>query len=442
MFIGSIPNQVLEQAGRAVDFTNWKRAFVACSGSFKIERFLAKRCPGIEITGNDVSLVSCALGSLAAGEPLEFTFVQELEWLEPLRVVADPVGRVGLLMIALNCGTYATGATNRYKAGHLGQIKERAEPLAEAARAKIVKALDELDLVAFEPGDFISLALKAAEDGQGVVSFPPTYRGGYERQYRFLTANVQWPSPSYEVFNPSDLGKFVDRLDAIGNPWLIFTDQAIDDREPVTEFQAGRAKPIFGYSNSSHHAALTTRRPATTPFNYVPLDVSKLGPRSKVELVPATSGQASYIKDIYLAKNIKHAPGMANLLVYVDGMLAGLMIFALSRHQVYDPNEIYLLSDLSLSREGRISKLIARLATSKPVISWLESRFLRRFAYVVTTAFSKHPVSMKYRGVFDLLKRTETAGGFMLNYGKPTTREKVETIYRWWWREHGSKING
>lgn len=442
MFIGTIPNQVLEQANRSIDFSYWQRTFVACSGSFKIERFIAQRFPTMEITGNDVSLVSCALGSLAAGDPIDFTFTGELEWLEPLRVAADPVGRVGLLMIALNCGTYATGATNRYKAGHLSQIKDRAEPLAEAARAKIVKALDQLQLVDFQMGDFVTLALKAAEEGQGVISFPPTYRGGYERQYKFLGNNISWTAPTYDVFDPAALGGFLDRLDLIGNPWLIFSDQAIAGRDPVTEFQAGRAKPIYGYSNVSRHAALDTRRPATTPFAYEPLDLSKLGPRSRVELVPATSGQASYVKDIYLAKNIKHAPGMANLLVYVDGMLAGLIIFALSRHQVYDPNEIYLLSDLSTSREGRISKLIARLTTSKPVISWLEGRFLRRFSYVVTTAFSKHPVSMKYRGVFDQLKRTETAGGFMLNYGKPTTGEKIETIYRWWWREHGSKING
>jgi hypothetical protein len=432
---------VLDQAGRVVDFGQWKRVFVACSGSFKIERFLAQKWPDLEITGNDVSLLSCALGGLAAGSPVAFRFKDELAWLEPAREEADDVGRAALLMIALNASTYASGKPNRYKLGHLDQIKARLEPLAQAARDKFVKALDELHLVDFQGGDFAALGLQAARDGSGVISFPPTYRGGYERQYRFLSANVEWTQPSYDVFDPADLSTYLNKLDATQAPWLVFCDQAIEGREPVTEFRAGRAKPIYGYGNTAQRAALRRKRPSSQPFDYKQLDVAKLGPRSKVALVPASSAQANYVKDIFLAKHIKHSPGMANLLVYVDDMLAGLIIYSLSRHQVYSADEIYLLSDLSTSREGRISKLIARLALSGPVISWLESRFLRRFGFVVTTAFAKNPVSMKYRGVFDLLKRVETPGGFMLNYGKPVTREKLDTAYRWWWREHGSKIN-
>ncbi len=442
MFVGTIPSPVLDQATRAVDFGSWQRLFVACSGSFKIERFLSKKWPDLEITGNDVSLLSCALGGLAAGTPVEFTFKGELDWLEAEREAADGAGRVALLMLALSAALYTGGKPNLYKTRHLDQIKARLVSLAKAGRDKIVKGLDELNLVDFKAGDFTTLALEAAREGQGVVSFPPTYRGGYERQYRFLAANTEWAAPTYELFDPAGLSDFVGQLDATGSPWLVFTDQLLEGREPVTEFQSGRQKPVFGYAMAAVRGALRRVAPKATPFTYTPLDVTKLTNRSRVALVPATTGQANYVKDLFLAKNIKHTPGTANLLVYVDGMLAGLIIFALSRFQVYAPDEVYLLSDLSTSRDGRISKLIARLTLSGPVISWLEARFLRRFNFVVTTAFSKHPASMKYRGVFDLLKRVENPDGFMLNYGKAVTREKLDTAYRWWWREHGSKING
>lgn len=60
---------------------------------------------------------------------------------------------------------------------------------------------------------------------------------------------------------------------------------------------------------------------------------------------------------------------------------------------------------------------------------------------MVTTAFTKHPNSMKYRGVFKKLSRRENdAGdGYVIQYGGPLVEDTPEQIYRQWWKKHGSK---
>ena len=80
--------------------------------------------------------------------------------------------------------------------------------------------------------------------------------------------------------------------------------------------------------------------------------------------------------------------------------------------------------------EKQIARALERYTDAHPMGNWMRQIF--GIGPVLSAGLLAHIN----------IERTETAGGFMLNYGKPTTREKVETIYRWWWREHGSKING
>ena len=62
MFIGAVPMPVVNQLLRAVDCSSWPEIFVCCSGSFRVDRALKDRYPDKAVRGNDVSLVSCAVG--------------------------------------------------------------------------------------------------------------------------------------------------------------------------------------------------------------------------------------------------------------------------------------------------------------------------------------------------------------------------------------------
>jgi hypothetical protein len=439
MFIGGLPDGVLHQIVHSTDIGTWPSVWVMCSGAFRIERTLHKYFPALEIHSNDVSLLTCAVGTLASGGTFDIRYKGALEWFEEHLADAGFGDRVSALLVAGQISRFATGKANAYKAAHVEHIKGRFPELLDKARQKIANVTANLSVDSFHPGDFRDQPTRALEAGGGVIGFPPTYKGGYEALYRFLHGNIDWPEPEYGVFDPETLPAVVDKIEASGIPWIIGCDRTLEGRAPLAEFRPGRNHPLYTFGTLGKPSLRIKPATKAEPFAYAPLELEKINADSKVKLIRIDGAKANFIKDIYLAKHITRATGMINFAVLLDGMLAGLMIYALSQHQVYSPREIYLLSDLSTSREAKLSKLIARLALSSTVLRELEKWIVRPFDFVVTTAFSKHPVSMKYRGVFDLLKRQQTDEGYMLNYGHARINETPQQIFSWWWKKYGSK---
>ncbi len=133
----------------------------------------------------------------------------------------------------------------------------------------------------------------------------------------------------------------------------------------------------------------------------------------------------NFLKDIYLAKGIANTGGLANFLVLIDGNLAGGFIYARSK---FGDDNIYLLSDFALSPKSRVSKLIAMLTTSETLIARMEIKLMQRIGKVYSTAFTNKPVSMKYRGIFELVGRKPG----MLNYASEIRRQTPAAIYADW----------
>ena len=145
----------------------------------------------------------------------------------------------------------------------------------------------------------------------------------------------------------------------------------------------------------------------------------------------------TFLKDVYLKKGITHTPGMVNYLVRVDDMLVGGLIYTLPKFG--EKASIYLLSDFAISQQGRLSKLVTRLACNGEILHDLGKRFVNRYREVKTTAFSDNPVSMKYRGIFELSKREEKnapEGKFMLNYVGARIDETPQQAFEWWYGKH------
>jgi hypothetical protein len=65
-------------------------------------------------------------------------------------------------------------------------------------------------------------------------------------------------------------------------------------------------------------------------------------------------------------------------------------------------------------------------------VRFAEIKLLLRFARVETTVFTDKPVSMKYRGIFELKARKP---GF-LQYVSPVRRQGVQAIYREWFERY------
>lgn len=170
----------------------------------------------------------------------------------------------------------------------------------------------------------------------------------------------------------------------------------------------------------------------------------------KVSIKKLTSGQFFSLRSQYMNHNIK--PGSPNLAyaVLVDGVIIGSFALmkqnSLSNFDKYiQTPSIYLLSDfpVSNSKYDRLAKLVLYVALSSEVKIICENLSRRRIYSMVTTAFSNNPVSMKYRGIFQLLTRKEnekTNEKYEINYGAMLGEWTMQEGLEIWKKKHGNKM--
>jgi hypothetical protein len=429
MFVGAVPVTVVNQLLRVVDFRKWGKVYVCCSGSLRVDRAIKQRFPDLPVHGNDVSLLSCALGALAAGDVFPITFRARAQFVEDLRLNTFR-DRVCAVLALTEFARFA--GNNTFQRRIFAHYQANFAAMLEASNTKIAQLLgDGFALASFYRGDFREHAQRAIADGGGIAGFMPTYKKGYERLYRFIDESTLWPAPSYAVWDPANLEEWLRSFNDTGAPWCVVTDHQLVDFQPNTEFRSTLNKPVYGYT-SAGTASYRRVRVREQSFAYERVDVATLGPRTVVALVPVDSAKMTFLKNIYLSKGIAHVTGIQNWLVLLDGKVAGGIIYTLDRWR--RRGYVYLLSDFAVAREARLSKLIALLSCSKESVEAWQRKMVVRITTVYTTAFTDRPVSMKYRGVFKLSARFEG----MLNYERVYDGSTAQQLYGQWWERYGS----
>ena len=432
MFIGSLPKKIVQQAVFNLDLRNWRGVNVCCSGSFKIEQAVRNVYQSIPIHSNDVSLVSSIIGLAKTGGAIDFRFKNDFEYLNEY-LSDDAETQLAVLAYAMQLGKYKSD--NQYCQARRDFLAREIDTIIQSNKDRAKHYLEQINIDSFFCGDFTRHIEAAKETECGVMCFAPTYKGGYERLYSVINDNVVWDGePQYEIYDPKRTHELIGRLYDDKVAFAFFTDQEHADLRPSMVYE-GSNKPIYVYSNSGK-SSIRRDSGKARPFKYKAIEPDLIHDGSKVEAVVATSESMNFLKDVYLAKGIKHKNGMFNVLFYVDGMLAGGAIYSLP--QFGDKlRSIYILSDFSLSRKRRLSKLIAMLATSEQIIDVINKKYFINIQKVLTTAFTKKPVSMKYRGIFHLDAKKD---GF-LNYSSDVRRSTLSEIYGEWFKKYGQRQN-
>lgn len=199
------------------------------------------------------------------------------------------------------------------------------------------------------------------------------------------------------------------------------------------------------------------------PFqNVSSLMVERLGEDedmgNTIKLLPLKSENFRALRSQYMNPYIKPGSESASFGVVVDNKLIGVYAFSSaptlsnwSKH--IETPTIYLLSDFPItpSKYKRLAKLVLYAALSKESKLLAERLTNRRCRSLVTTAFSKNPVSMKYRGLFKLLNKKRLPGvdenetdmskryyneGYQLNYGAPMGQWTLQEGLEIWKKKH------
>ncbi|MCD1124823.1 hypothetical protein LPW36_02030 [Jinshanibacter sp. LJY008] len=424
MFIGSLPKKLITQILNNIKLKD--RVYVGCSGSFKTEHAIKTVMPEKFVSGNDVSLLSCSVGKLLVGERLDVKFTGRIEPLNDL--LGDAIDNVAAVCLSTTLARFK--GNNQYCHSHFDHIIRNLRDYHRTEREKINRYIDGFTIDDFFQGDFRQQIVRAKENDGTIMMFAPTYKGGYEQIYKFISENSEWIQPHYDIWDPDNVEALIEELIIDKQDFAIVADKRLNNIEPRIMF-AGGNKPIYLYAHEAR-SSIRIEAKKSQPFKYKPIDPDKITEDSKIEIKILNGQQLNFLKDVYLAKGINHKTGMINFAVFIDGMLAGAFIFSYA--QFGDKlKEIYMLSDFSTSRHRKISKLIPMLATSRSVIDLINRKYMIAIESVYTTAFTDKPVSMKYRGIFDLAKRGE---GF-LNYSSKVREATPQEVFKIWYQKYG-----
>lgn len=173
-------------------------------------------------------------------------------------------------------------------------------------------------------------------------------------------------------------------------------------------------------------------------------------PQGEPQIVVIPPAQFNELRSVYLNPGIAPASVLQAYGLLMGGQLVGCWAVtqqdnSRARAMAHElAPYAYLLSDFSVGDGSvpRLSALVLRAALSHEGKLLAERAIHGRVRGFVTTAFSKRPASMKYRGLFTLLSRKNVDGKYMLNYGALAGQWSLKEGVEAWLSQQSSSRRG
>lgn len=429
MFVGAINHKVRKFLFNNKHVFNSHRVCVGCSGNFTFEKIISGEAD--YIWSNDISLYSSAIGYALTkvSFPLK---IQENRYSQYNKYIKDEISKIAVVALFFEMLKFEK-QKNIFQKRMFTYYTKNFQDLFKKSCKRIKNALSTLHIDKYTTIDVYDLFQKLSPDWT-LVAFLPTYVGGYEKLYKRLEQIFEWPKPKYEIL---DQVRYEETIKFMHKGYFLYMtdyERKDEDRENlVARIKTSRLKEVFIYSNLYKKKAwirsLTNYE--KKKYRFLPSDY-KISDNSTIKIVETTNTIMNYYKNLFLKKGIDYTSGSYCLLFFIDDFLFGFAIFteierelkAIARFQ-----SIYLLSDFVIdSSIPKLSKLLLFLLRSTEVAEMLKKKYQKNINYIVTTVFTKKPVSMKYRGIFKLYKRDE---GF-LQYIAKTKKWSIEEALKSW----------
>ena len=456
MFHGSIPASVQQILGDIVK--GWKASdiYVGCSGNFTIERILHGATTA-SLHGNDVTIYSCLLGAYFSGQPLNARFKESYDG--PMAFVRDymkdDASIIAVAMLLSKMATFLASKPNPYYEKMIAAYKKQWKELFGATDTKLrdIKPF----LKSFYAGDVIKWVDDVPPE-HGFICYPPFYAGDYEKMFTVIESVIEWEPPQYDMIDKDKIFDMFRKLTE--RQYFMFgtNDELPEFREHLCGIAqtTNRGVPLYVYARAEKSRVILPRQ------NVASLMVERLGEHEDIgddiKLIVLKTENFHALRSQYMNPYIKPGQESAAYGVLVDNKLIGVFAFSAGptlaqwgKH--IETPTMYLLSDFPVapSKYKRLAKMVLYAALSKESKLLAEGISNRRMRSLITTAFSKNPVSMKYRGLFRLLSKKELPGvdedetdmskiyynqGWQLNYGAPLGKWTLKEGLAEWKKKH------
>ncbi|MBW2598594.1 MAG: hypothetical protein JRC60_00475 [Deltaproteobacteria bacterium] len=416
------------------------------AGNFTIPAILRQAGYTGQIKACDVSLYSSALGAYLSDHPFEAT--ENPECPDELRgLLKTENGRDELIasILLLFDLREVWQCKNAYQRHIVKNYREQWDGLIEKTLKKLSDYKEQIGQIDYEARDGIALLRESTRE-HTVITYPPTYKRGYEQLEKLYKATVQWNQPEYEEMTDKTMDHY--HLIAHYNDYMIILDKDLEEvyqivGSPTSVINYGRNTKGYIIRKVESKKYVLKREAASSPIGDTwPADQPITG-SEKLTMVILNPKQNIRMNELFMSAHVNYSTQSSSAVGYcLDGKLIGKSDFVKGFKNFNwklpkEGGQIYLMSDLAVPYDGKLAKLILMALLSRDVREYLETRFIERYRYVKTTAFSLHPVSMKYRGLFKLHKRTEVPDGYSLNYYAEFGDYPLQDAPNLWMKKYG-----
>lgn len=437
MFKGSLPADAISIISEIISSWTCSDIHIGCCGNMTIERSIA-RDRILKIHSNDVSMYSCTLGRYFSGSPLNVSVRDSMKdewgWLDDY--LDTPVNTLATIMICTSMFE-GLGKKNAYY-DRMAVAYTRQWPRIHADTVKKLSAL-EFKVDSFHAGDAVDWVETVPND-QGFISFPPFWSNGYEKLNAPLEAVFDWEKPEYPVLTEERKAQYLQSI-MKKKFWIVVTNTELTEfscylKSTCKTVSKGVTIYIYGSKGQMRRVSPKTGCESIS----IPRLTEGMKVGEKLTISPLTGGEFKALRSQYLNVGIVAAAAPVSYAVCVDGILVGCFALNTIYRGIKEPNEhsphIYLHSDFAVAPTDypRLSKLVLYAVLSHEARLLAEGMAKRRTNGIITTAFSKRPISMKYRGLLEVLSRVrdEEKDEWKINYHGPMGRWSLEEGFAIW----------
>ena len=417
--------------------------YVPYSDRLIIENIVQDTGNGFKIHGCDTRLYDTIVGRFLAGTPMRIALNPEyrsiLGWLEPY-LEASPVSAAATVLLGLDLTALIDSQGVPRQTEYYVRYAKNYQSQWPKLHGRVLNKLDNYPLRfdSYHCGDIMDW-MNNVPDNAGVVTFPGFFKtktpqrewGKLERIFRWetpLTGNMMEGFPYLER-------EFMAKVQQRDH-WCFLSPNQMErgeDEEETAYYNQhlkGRCKPENRASWTYIYASKGAARLVTPQQHLQKVGLPYLGHHqevgNKLEIRLLTYPQFCYMRSQFMNPGIRPGRPTQAFAVVVDDILCGAFaILAMQDKPKYiEPliagPSIYLMSDFPVAPVGykNLAKLMLYAALSKEARILYERIARKRLRSITTTAFSKNPVSMKYRGLFDLLIRKENDSLKKLSFAK------------------------
>lgn len=453
MFFGTTPAIIAQFLHEEFSRLKPKRVFVPFAGNFIVEQIasLAGKAHGFspEILSTDVSLYSRAIGFGLTDQSFDCRIKPHiLEDFPLFENTTSPIERAATVI-------FFAEVAKMFPKQHIPyyqQLGKHAQARAESYFIKIRNNLEAFKkntaMLRFFGTDACEM-LPLVEKGDVVFYDPPVLLGDYEKMFAPLRDTFDFTEPTYTEMTDEVKQRHLQELREKGATVYYRTNNPLPeppkDYTEVFRYQYKWHGYYCVYANQASERFCGRFQPLREEVEHYPIigESDEITLQSRIDIVPVNSKVGNHYRMMWVKKAEMGSMGMP-FLVLIDGKIAGLLV--LESGLKFGTDLVIIVSDPAAptSRYKRLSKLMLHICCTETVLKMLNEKTMWEHTGFTTRVLTNNPVSMKYRGLFNLAKREDfTEGNYKhkLIYQSKTLFPDVETALAAWLKKDGKVID-